>query len=242
MSEEAAEPPPPFLSRLAAVYLSPSEAMRSIARAPTFWAPLLAFVALGAAFNAVWLHHLDPLEFARVQIEDSPFAERMSAADRAAGIAQQAKVFPYVAWLGPLLFSPLSVLLVALLYLSVFRFFYGAEVTLKQSLSVAAWTFLAVALLALPLTLLVLYLKQDWNVDPRTSLQANPTILLDQASVPRALYSIAESLDLFTAWGLELLSVGYGAAAATPARRAAIGVVALWSVYVLGKAALAAVF
>jgi hypothetical protein len=216
--------------------------MRAIARRPTFWAPLLAFVALGATFNAVWLRHLDPAEFARTQIEDSPLADRLSPQDRAEGIARQARVFPKVAWLGPLVFSPLGLVLVALAYLFVFRFLYGGEVTFRQALAVVAWTFVAVALVTTPLTLLVLYLKEDWNVDPRTALQANPALFLDKGSVSRALYSAAESLDLFSAWMLALLSVGYGVAAAIPARRAALGVIAPWAIYVVGKAALAAFF
>src|SRR5439155_1481399 len=127
----------------------PGETMRGLARSPTFWAPLLAFVALGAAFNAVWLRAIDPAEFARAQIEDSPLAERLSSQDRAEGIAQQARVFPLRSWLGPLVFSP---------------------------------------------------------------------------------------------WMLALLSLGFAAAVGLRAGRAAIGVVAVWALYVLGKAALAAVF
>jgi hypothetical protein len=241
---EAAEGAPPsgFLGTLAGLYFTPGDSLRAVARRPAFWAPLVAFVALGAAFNAVWLHAIDPAEFARTQIEDSPFAERLSPQDRAEGIARQARIFPKVAWLGPLVFSPLSLLLVALVYLFVFRFLYGGEVTFPQSLAVVAWSFLAVALVTTPLTLLVLYLKEDWNVDPRTALQANLALFLDKGAVSRAVYSLAESLDLFSAWTVALLSIGYGAAAAIPARRAAIGVTALWAVYVLGKAALAAFF
>jgi Yip1 domain len=243
MSEAAgADSPRGFLATLAGVYMAPGATFAAIAAKPSFWAPLLVFVAAGALFNAVWLHQLDPREFARTEIEDSPFAEQMSPAERAEGIERQARIFPFVAWLGPLVLSPLSLVVVALVYLVVFRFFYAAEVTFRQSLAVVSWTFLAVALMTLPPTLLVLSLKQDWNVDPRTALQANLSVLLDKASVPRAVYSLAESLDLFSAWMLALLSIGYGAAASVPTRRAAFGVTALWAVFVLGRAALAAFF
>src|SRR5712692_6402194 len=96
------EPSPGFLARLGGLYFSPGETMRGLARRPAFRAPLLAFVALGIAFNAVWLHAIDPAEFARVQIEDSPLAERLSPEQRAEGIAQQARVFPLRSWLWPL--------------------------------------------------------------------------------------------------------------------------------------------
>jgi Yip1 domain len=243
MSEAAgAEPARGFLARLLGLYLTPGSTLAAVARQPAFWAPLLAFVALGTAFNAVWLRELDPAEFARVQIEDSPLAEHLSPQDRAEGIARQARVFPFVAWLGPLVFSPLALVLVAVVYLFVFRFFYGGEVTFRQSLAIVSWTFLAVALVTMPLTLLVLYLKEDWNVDPRAALQANLSLLLDKGSVPRAVHSLAESLDLFSAWMLALLSIGYGAATGRRAGQAAVGVVVVWAVYVLGKAALSSVF
>jgi hypothetical protein len=241
MSEGAeAEPPPGFLARLAGLYFSPGETMRSIARRPSCWAPLLAFVVLGTAFNAVWLHSIDPVEFAKAQIEDSPLAQQLSPQDRAEGIARQARIFPRTSWLAPLVFSPLGLVLVAALYLFVFRFLYGGEVDFRQSLSIVAWTYLTVYLVTMPLTLLVLHLKEDWTADPRTALQANLSLLPDKGAVPRAVYSLAESLDLFSAWTLALLSIGYAAATPTRAGRAAIGVVSLWAVYVLGKAALSA--
>jgi len=238
MSEEA-DPPPGFLPRLGAAYMGPARAMRSISRAPTFWAPLLALAALGAAFNAVWLRHIDPTEFVRGQLEASPLMERLSAEERAAAVAEQARVFPGRSWLGPVLFTPLGLVVLAAVYLGVFRFFYGGEVGLKQSLAFVSWTFLAVSLVALPLGLLVMYLREDWNVDPQTALQANLTVLLDKGSIPPAVYSLAESVDLFSAWMLVLLSLGYAAAIKASVPRAAIGVIAVWAVYVLGKAALA---
>jgi len=243
MSEAAeAEPPRGFLARLAALYVTPGAELARIARRPSFWAPLLVFVAAGLVFNAVWLHQIDPAEFARVQIDDSPWADRMSPEQRAQGIEQQARTFPIVAWLIPLVFSPLMLVLVAAVYLFVFRFFYAGEVAFKQSLSIVAWTFLAVGLVTMPVTLLVLFLKEDWNVDPRTALQANLSLLLDKGSVPRPLYSLAESLDLFSAWTLALLSIGYGSATGRRAAQAAAGVMGVWVVYVVGKAALSAVF
>jgi hypothetical protein len=243
MSEAAgAGSPRGFLATLAGVYSAPGATFTAIAPRPSFWAPLLVFVAAGALFNAVWLHHLDPREFARTEIEDSPFAEQMSAAQRAEGIERQARIFPFVAWLGPLVLSPLSLVVVTLVYLFVLRFFYAADITFRQSLAVVSWTFLAVALVTLPLTLLVLALRQDWNVDPRTALQANLSVLLDKRSAPRAVYSLADSLDLFSAWALALLSIGYGAATGRGAGRAAVGVLVAWGIYVLGKAALAAIF
>jgi len=243
MSEAAgAGSPRGFLATLAGVYTAPGATLAAITAKPSFWTPLVVFMAAGALFNAVWLHQLDAREFARTEIEDSPFAGQMSAEQRAEGIERQARIFPFVAWLGPLVLSPLSLVIVAVVYLFVFRFFYAAEITFRQSLAVVSWTFVAVALVTLPLMLVVLGLRQDWNVDPRTALQANLSVVLDKRSAPRAVYSLADSLDLFSAWALALLSAGYAAVSGRRTGQAAAGVLAVWAVYVLGKAALAAVF
>jgi len=157
-------------------------------------------------------------------------------------VAQQARLLPYTSWLGPLVFSPLGVVLLALVEQFVFRFLYGGEVSFRQSLAIVAWTSLAVAVVTLPLNVLTLYLKDDWNVDPNTALRANATLIMDKGSVPRAIYALAEQADVFAAWSLILLSMGYAAATLTSARRAAIGVVVPWAIWVLGSAALTTFF
>ena len=53
---------------------------------------------------------------------------------------------------------------------------------------------------------------------------------------------VAGSLDLFSFWVMALLAVGFGAAVKKPASSAAIGIVVLWGIYVMGKAAMAAIF
>jgi hypothetical protein len=107
---------------------------------------------------------------------------------------------------------------------------------------VVAWSLLAVAVVTTPLTLLVMGLKDDWNLDPRTVLQANVSLFLDRATTSKALYSLAESLDLFSFWILGLLAAGYGVANRKTTGWAVPGVVAVWAAYVLGKVGLAAVF
>lgn len=145
-------------------------------------------------------------------------------------------------WVGPLVFVPLGCLALAGLYLFVFRFLFGGDVTFGQSAAVLAWSFVAVGLITTPLTLLVMALKGDWNVDPRTALQADVSVFLDRAATPKPLYSLAESLDLFSFWILGLLAAGYGVANRKTTAWALAGVVGVWAIYVLGKVGLAAVF
>ena len=231
-----------FLPTLLDVFVAPGEAFRDIVARPRFLAPLALAVGLGLAFTAVWITKVDPVEFMRNQMEESGALERIDPAQRGDVLAGQAKVFKALAWVGPLVFAPLMYAAMAGLFYVVFRFFYGAEVTFLQSIAIVAWTFAAFGLLTTPLILLVMSLKGDWNIDPQSAIQASVAGLLDKSSTSRPLYSLAGSLDLFSFWAMALLSIGYAAAMRTRATTAAWGIVIPWACWVLGKAALSALF
>lgn len=227
---------------LAGVLVAPTEAYASIAERPRWEAPLLLAIFLSAAFTAVWTAKADPEQFMRAQMEESGAMERIPAEKRADVIHGQARIFKALALAGPVLFAPLMYAAIAGLFLFVFRFFYGAELSYPQSLGVVAWTFAAYALVTTPLILLVMSLRGEWSVDPQSAIQANLAAVLDRSSTPKPLYAMATSLDLFSLWVLFLLSTGYAAAAKVRRGAAAWGVVVPWAVFVLGKAALAALF
>jgi hypothetical protein len=227
---------------LANLYFAPREAFQALLVRPRVWIPLAGFVALQIAFTAVWLHQMNPREFMRTQIEDSGRADQMPPEQMENIIDTQVKVFPVFAWLSPLVIAPLGLLAVAGIFLFIFRFLFGGDVSFSQSVAVLAWSMVAVGLVTTPLTLLVMGLKDDWNLDPRTVLQANISLFLDPAATSKPLYALAESLDLFSFWLMALLAAGYGVANRKTTGWALPGVVGVWAIYVLGKVALAALF
>jgi Yip1 domain len=237
-----AEPPRGFFSTLAGVYAAPSETFRGLAARPSFVAPLLAAIALNAAFTFVWMRKADPVELARTQMEESGVFDRFPPERHAEIVQRQARLFPIFAWLGPLVFAPIGILAMAGLFLFIYRFFYASETTFTQSLAVVGWTLFAVGLVTTPLTLLVLALKGEWSVDPRTVIQASPAALFEKGAVPKPVHALLDSIDLFSAWILFLLIAGYAATAKRPLGTAAIGVLVVWGIYVALKVALAAVF
>jgi len=221
------------------VYVAPAAEFRTIARAPTFWAPLLGFLTATLLFSVVWVSKADPVEFMRAQIEESPRAGRMTPEQKTQVVETQARFFKPIALGSSLFFTPLFVVAIAGLYLLVFRFFMGDDVVFRQSLAVVAWTFFPVALVTTTLTLLTLALKGEWSIDPRHALQANLALFLDRETAPRALYALADSFDLFTCWQLTLLSLGFAAATRRRPSSAAYGVAGLWIVWVVLKVAFA---
>jgi hypothetical protein len=244
MSESAAVPPPErgFLAILGDVFVDPGEAFRSIGARPSFLAPLALAVGIGLAFTAVWITKVDPVEFMRTQMEESGGMERIPAEQRSEVLQTQAKVFKAMAWIGPLVFAPILYAAMAGLFYVIFRFFYGADITFRQSIAVVVWTMAAFSLVTTPLVLLVMSLKGEWNIDPQSAIQASAAALLDKGEVSKPLYALAGGFDLFSIWAMTLLSIGYAAVLRTRATAAAWGIVIPWACWVLGKAALAAIF
>lgn len=244
----ATPPPPPvdpprgFFATLAVLYIEPTAAFRGIAARPAFVAAFVALILVNVAFTFVWLKKADPAELARTQMEEAGVFDRFPPEQHAKIVERQVRLFPIFAWLGPLVFAPIAFVALAAVFLFIYRFFYESETTFPQSMAVVAWSLLAVALVSTPLTLLVLALKGEWSVDPRTVIQANPAALIDKTAVPKPVHALLDAFDLFSLWTLFLLAAGYAAAARRSVGSAAVGVLVLWGIYVLMKVALAAVF
>jgi hypothetical protein len=197
---------------------------------------------VNSAFTFVWLRKADHVELSRVQMEEAGVFDRVPPERHAEIVERQARMLPIFAWLGPTVFLPIMIVALAGLFLFVYRFFYAAETTFRQSLAVMTWSLLTFYLLATLLLVLVLSLKNEWSVDPRNVIQASPAALVEKSAVPKPVHSLLDSLDLFSFWMLFLLSAGYAAASRRSLGSAAVGVTVLWGVYVLLKVALAAVF
>lgn len=249
MSDAPPQPPAPadapqpgLLSALTGLWFEPGATFAALVPRPRLLPPLLLFVALGLGFTAIWTQKVDPAEFMRLQNEKSPRWEQVPPERRAAMVEQQVKFFKVFSWLGPAVFAPLAVLIVAGIYLFVFRFFYATETSYRQALVVVAWVFAAVSTIQSPLTLGVLALKGDWNLNPQEVLQANPTLLLDQQAAAKPLWAAASSLDLFSFWMLFLLAAGFAASARKRASWALPGILVPWALWVLGKIGFAFLF
>ena len=231
-----------FLGRLVGLYVAPIETFRAIAAHPTFLAPLLAIVLVSSAFTFVWLRKADPVEVTRAQFEEAGIFDRFPPEQHAALVERQVRMLPTVAWLGTTVVLPLATVVLALLFLFIYRFFYASETTFRQSLAVMTWALLTYYLLLTLLVALVLTLKGEWSVDPHSAIQANLGALVDKSAVPKPVHTLLGELDLAWAWLLFLVSAGYAAASRRSVGSAAVGVMVMWGISVLFKVAWAAVF
>jgi hypothetical protein len=244
MADDSARPEeaaPGFLGILGDLYFAPSAAFAAVLKRPAFWAPLLLVLGLNAGFTAMWLKKVDAEAFMKARIEESGRMDRIAADQRAGIIEQQARFLPVMAGLGPL-FAVIFLLVIAGALTFVFRFFYAGEVAFRQGFAVTSWTSAAVGLVSLPLTLLILFLKDDWTLNPQEVLQANPSLLVERGDVAGPLFALLSSLDLFSFWMIALLALGFGLACRARISSALWGVLVPWAVYVLGKVGLSAIF
>lgn len=249
MSEASVAPSPVapeagggFFQNLIDLYFSPREAFARIVRAPRFLLPLVAYVAIVLGFTGIWLHKVDPTEFMKTQIEESPRADKMTAEQKQAVIETQAKMMPILGWVFGPTFIAIMLLVVSGTLMFVFRFFYGGDVTFKQAIAIVLWTFLAVGIVSTPVMLTVMTLKGDWNLDPNQVVQANLGLLLDKSTAAKPLWALFTSIDVFVLWMVFLMAVGFGVACKKPTSSALWGVVIPWLVFVGIKVGATALF
>ena len=240
MSETTqAAAPRGFFANLLDLYFSPREAFEAILRAPRLGVSVAAFMAVGLLFSAVWINNVDPRVFIKRQMQESGQWEKMAEDQRTAGLEAGARFFPTFARIISVV-APIVLLLgVSAVLLFVFRFFYASEVTFSQVVAVVAWSFMAAGLVTVPLSLLVMWLRGGWNLNPEEVLSANPTLLLEKGSTARPLWVFLGSLDLFSLWRAFLLAAGFGVASKRSTGSAFWGVGVCWGLMVLGKVGLA---
>jgi hypothetical protein len=231
-----------FLGNLVDVYFSPRQAFTRIVGKPSFLVPFVAFLVLVLGFTALWMSKLDPVEFMKTQLEESGQWDKIPADQREGILESAAGRMRTFGWIGPVVFTPLMLLVVAGALLFVFRFLYGSEAVFKQALAIVSWCFFATGLVTTPLTVLVLYLKGEWSVTPDQAVRANLSVLLDKSEAARPLWTLFSSIDVFTLWLVFLLAVGFGVASRKSTGSAFWGVAIPWLLIVLVKVGWAALF
>ena len=231
-----------FFQNLIDVYFSPREAFERIVKRPAFLLPAVGYLALALGFTAIWMNRMEPREFMKTQLEESGQWDKIPAESRGEILEQSAGRMKTFGWIGPVVFTPLTLLVVAAVLLGIYRFFYAADLTLKQALSVVSWTFFALGLVTTPLLLLVMNLKGDWNINPQYALQAHLGLLLDKQTAAKPLYALLSSIDVFSIWTVFLLATGFAVASRKKTSAALWGVAVPWLLIVLVKVCWAAIF
>jgi hypothetical protein len=230
-----------FFQNLVDLYFAPRDAFARIVRDGSWILPTIGFVALTLGFLLYWGSRMDPTEFAKTQLQESAFWDRIPPDQRAQVIEQTAGRMKYV-WIQGLAGAAIFLLVTTAVLMFVFRFFYGGDIPFKRALAITAWSFFAVSLITTPLLLVVMGLKGDWNLNPQDVLQANLGLLIDKSNAAKPLWALLTSFDLFSFWQIFLLAAGFGVASRKSTGSTLWGVVIPWAMVVLVKVGLSFIF
>jgi hypothetical protein len=223
-----------FFSNLLDVFVEPKSAFERIAARPSPLIPVAGYTAVSLAFFAIWLQKMDARVFFRNMLAQNPRTAEMPAEQVNQIIDMQSRGIATWGWASSGLSPVIVTLVLAAIFLFVFRFFAAADVSFRQSWAVVGWSFFAVALVSSPLILAVMSLKEDFNMNPQDALQANATALLEPGSLPPWAWTLVSSFDLLSFWTIFLLATGFGAAMKARSLSAPLWTVgSLWAVYVV---------
>jgi hypothetical protein len=225
------------LARVAGVFASPGPTFAAIARRPSWWLPLITCAVVSIAATAAVLPRIDFESALREglaargrTIPEAQFDQILATQKRLAGLG-------YV-WTA--LAPALIALVVGTVLLLAFKAF-GWDLQFRQAFGVTSHALLPTIGISMLLILFVTRLDLVNPADLGDLTHSNPGFLVDRHANP-ALHSLEGSLDVFGIWMLILLVIGFAAAANVTRRKAAMLIVSLWGILVLGKAAWAAIF
>ena len=232
MAEPGTSLPPPFdagpdisaVGRIPGVFFSPVRTFDSIARRPTWLAPLLLWTLVSLAVTWVLLPKID---YERLTRQAMQRRGQTVSEDRLASITGQQKKFGAIfGWVAGGAAPAVISLLVAVVLWGAFKAF-GWDLKFPQSFGVTTHAFLPGVLKALFLMLLI---TRQETVDPQALgdlLRSNLGFLVESDS-SKALHSLLQSFDVFSLWSLVLFVIGFAAAARIKRGAAAGVIVTLW--------------
>jgi hypothetical protein len=221
-------------ARIIGVFFSPKATFEDIAKRPSWILPVVLMTVLGAGVAFVMNQKVDWRDIASKRLEESPRTANLSADQKEQQIAISAKISPGIAYGFGIAWTILQALIVAGVMLLAYNVIGGASARFGTSLGIVAHAYFPWILYSL-FFILILYLKAPGTVDIDNPVATNLGAFLPE-STPKAVMSLAKSIDIFSIWTLLLISIGF--AAVNPKKlkgkslRIAIGV---WAIYVALK-------
>lgn len=224
--------------RLVGVLVSPGKTFEAIAEKPTWVAPLVVLIVFGLLTSVMISGKMDWAEITRDSIEAR--GQEIPEDQLETIIDFQEKAGPIFMYGGTLLGQPAVFLLIALVFMVLFKML-GGELTFMKSFSVVLHSMMPRAVLAL-LSIPVILGKSEFGFEQLKTgsvLTSNLGAFAPE-DTGTAMLALLSSIDAFTIWALVLLVIGFSAVARVSKGAAAGGVFGLWVVYVLGKVGLSA--
>jgi hypothetical protein len=224
-----------FFQRLTSAYFEPAKAFADVNHRPS-WLVLfiiLALLSMASAFIA--LQRVDRAVLIRKSVESIGIQLSQEQMNQALAIQQS----PWAKY-QTMVSAPAGIITVYLLIAGVFVVLFmlaDAPLNYRKTLAVSFWGIGPPAAVESVLSILILLLKDPDTLDVTGGvLMSNLGALVDGKAHP-FMASMAKSLDIFSFWKMALLAIGFAAISdrKLTVKKAGIGVIVLWAVYVFGK-------
>jgi hypothetical protein len=226
------------IARIPGALFSPGPTFESIARRPTWLAPLLLWTAVSVVVTMMLIPRID---WERVTRQGLERRHQTVPEDRLPAIVEQSKkIGSIISWFFGLAWPAIASLFVAVVIWGSFKAF-GWDTSFRQAFGATTHALVPnvlKALLLLPIAL------QRETIDPEgigDLLRSNLGFLVERDSA-KVVHVLLQSVDIFALWSLILLVIGFASAAKVSRKSAAGVVIALWFVLILIKAGWAAMF
>ena len=219
-----AEPKPNSIARIIGVLFSPDETFASIAKRPTWAAPLILLILVSVASGIVMAPRVDWAGPAREQMESRT---DISAEQKEAGMRMAGAMGKVITYAGPIL-AIIFMLILAGILLLAFRLF-GGEGTFAQAWSATLYAYVPNCIKSI-VVLIVMVIKGGDKISPMalpTLLRSNLAFLFDPKDNPMA-FALAGQFDIFSIWVLILIIIAFAHLAKVSKGKSAAIVISLW--------------
>lgn len=233
--------------RIIDTFAAPSKTFQDIRRSAKWWGPFLLTLVISYAFSFSVSQKIGWEQVAENQMKMAPESrqqqfENMPPDQKANAMAMNVKITKGIAFVFPL-FMLIWSFIVALVLMATFNFGLGAEVGWWKSVAIVQYAGLPGIIRAL-LAIGVIWsgAKDPTDFMIQNSFGSNLGYYMSFGETPKWLYSIATSVDAFMIWTLVLTAIGFSIVAKKSRGTCYAAVFGWFAVFVLGSAALSAIF
>jgi len=230
------------LGRIFGVLASPKTTFQSIARRPTWLAPVVLLGLLFLAVVAIFSYRGGWPSYFQKQTANSSRFQQMPPDQQQRVYEAQLKYGPPIAYAEAPIVPTLVVVVVAAIFLGVFNGLAGAKLNFKTSLGIVSHAWMANAVSGL-LGIVIVAVKDPATIDLQNLVASNAGALLS-SDAPKWLAALLGSIDLFSFWTMILLAIGYAAAAPKQLTtgKAFAWILVMWLAFVVVKVGISAAF
>ncbi len=230
------------IGRMFGAIFSPKATFESIARRPTWVAPILLLSLVSLGVVGLFGYRVGWRVFFEKQDSSSSRFEQQSPQQQQQTLEAQVKYGPPFVYATAAVSTAIAALIIAAGLFGVFNGVIGAKFGFKTSLGIVAHAWMPGLILGL-LGVFVLLVKDPATIDLQNLVASNGAAFVSSDS-PKSLVTMLACLDLFSFWYMILMAIGYSTAAPKKLSfgKAFFTVFGLWFVYVLVRVGLTAAF